>query len=288
MKARTRMLQIIKMQFYLMLRKMGFQFAFTVMMIYCMASFIVAVYKYLNSDVSSMYCAFTFCANNDSAPFFNYFKMLFPFLVVFPLAFSSMTDRLNQTTTYIFTRCSQKAYYVSLYINAFLGGFIVLFIPLFLNWFLVSLVFPHSGAFVFGEPYSKGFVEVVSDKSVIPFPWLFLKDTMAYAMVYDCFISIFSGVLSVFSVAISFAIKKYKIFALLPVFVILYICRILDMSSFDASIHGNGSYISLDPFSYVTITSLNGKRCFIIALFCFLIILFSLVQLWRMERKEIT
>lgn len=281
------MLQIVKMQFSLMIRKKGFQFAFTVMMLYAIGSFIFAILNCWNQDASSMYSAYTFCANNDSSPLFKYFRMLFPFLIVFPFTFSSMADRVNQITTYIFSRCQQKIYFRSLYINAFIGGFVILFIPLFLNWLLLFVTIPHAGNFVFGWPYSRAFTEVITDKSVIPFPWLFLKSTMAYAFVYDLIISAFAGLLSVFSIACSFFIKKYKIFALLPVFVILYICRILDMSSFDSSMNGNNLYMALDPFAYVSITSMNGKRFFVIALFCLLITLFSVFQLWRMERKEV-
>lgn len=158
MKARTRMLQIIKMQFLPYAPQKGFQVAFTVIAFYCMASFIVAVYKNLNSDVSSMNCAFTFCANNDSAPFFNYFKMLFPFLVVFPLAFSSMTDRLNQTTTYIFTRCSQSILCIIVYQRISWRIYCPVYPVIFKPVSCLTCV----SAFrriCFGEPYSKGFVE---------------------------------------------------------------------------------------------------------------------------------
>jgi len=105
------MLQIVKMQFSLMIRKKGFQFAFTVMMLYAMGSFVFAVLNSWNQDVSSMYSAYTFCANNDSSPLFKYFRMLFPFLVVFPFTFSSMTDRVNQITTYIFSLSIYKCVY---------------------------------------------------------------------------------------------------------------------------------------------------------------------------------
>jgi len=281
------MLQLVKMQFSLMIRKKGFQFAFTVMMLYAMGSFVFTVFNSWNQDVSSMYSAYTYCANNDSSLLFKYFRVLFPFLIVFPFTFSSMTDRVNQITTYIFSRCQQKSYFRSLYINAFIGGFVILFIPLFLNWLLLFMTIPQDGNFVFGWPYTTSFADLIADTGTIPFPWIFLKSTMAYAFVYDLIISAFAGLLSVFSMACSFYIKKYKIFALLPVYVILYICRIIDMSSFDSAKNGTHSYTALDPFVYVTITTLNGKRCVVIVLFCLVITLFSLFQLRRMERKEV-
>lgn len=133
---------------------------------------------------------------------------LYPLLVVCPAGFSLAREYQRGTRVYTVSRLGNSTYLASKYLAAFLATMIVFTVPFLLEIVLNCVSFPLSaiGDLSHRSPYEKAYVNS---------PYL-------YAIIGTLFWGMISGLLGIFTVALSSLIKvKYNVFLFLPVFVAL-------------------------------------------------------------------
>src|SRR5690606_20936544 len=216
------MINSVRMQFSLMINKLGFKLSFSCALIYSLASYVYYLITYQGVDVLYFLSANYLYAGNEHAPFWGIFQSYFPFLVVFPFAFSYLDDKDLNIDHYIIGRMSRKDYYIGKLITSFLGGGLIIFIPFTINLILCNITFQENNNTYFGEYNLLPYFETLSGTNVIfnteftgvSFLGLYLFSPLLYNIVYLLLLSLFSGIMSVFTCASSFFIKKYKIILL--------------------------------------------------------------------------
>lgn len=97
-----------KMQFSLMLHRLSFQFGFSLVMFYSLISYVSNLLIYRGNDKLYFYSSNFLYAGNAYSSFWGIFESVFPFLVVFPFAFSYLDDLNAKITPYILGRINKN------------------------------------------------------------------------------------------------------------------------------------------------------------------------------------
>ena len=152
---------------------------------------------------------------------------LYPLLVVCPAGFSLAREYQLGTRVFLVSRLGNFTYQVSKYLSAFLTTMIIFTVPFLLEIILNCLSFPLpatgdlSNLSIYDSAYRIG-VNRYFMKSI------YLYSPYLYAVIGTLFFGVVSGVLGVFTVAVSSVIRvKYNVFLFLPVFVTLNMSTIL-------------------------------------------------------------
>jgi hypothetical protein len=278
--------QSIKMQLSVMVRKKSFQISFFIMLGYVLLVFFYYCNKYINQihDISNIYTADSLFAANDSTEFSTYFNTFFPFIVVFPYSFSFMSDRSVRVVSIMQARMGVKNYYISKAFVCFIGGFILLFIPLLFSILLNQVTFPLSSATTcWGDfmdwNYSNNLlgtnVIIWSLEKGLPFLKLYLFSPLLYNILYTVIISVFSGLLGIFAVTVSFLIKHFKVFLLAPIYIIFFSCNLIT----NLLESEQRPFYNFEIMSYLTVNSTIGKSYLFFTLLCTSLVLVSTIFL---------
>lgn len=139
---------------------------------------------------------------------------LYPLLVVCPAGFSLAREYQRGTRVFMVSRLGNLTYQASKYLAAFLATMIVFTVPFLLEIILNCASFPLSAMGDLSE-------NSMYEKAYINSPYL-------HAVMGTLFWGMISGLLGVFTVAVSSLIRvKYNVFLFLPVFVALNLSTIL-------------------------------------------------------------
>lgn len=210
----------LQMHVGLLFHKRSFKVCCYLVLLYVLLTYLHYVFLFIGEDVSNMYSAATLYAGRYGVRYYGYFIRIYPLFIVFPSAFLFLTDRNSGICPLFQTRTGVAQYYWAKVAAGFIGGFFVIFIPFLIGLLLNIITFPlHSPAIIenwgtFTEEYN----EFVRDYL---FASLYVKHPYGYMVLLLFWFSAFSGILSSFLIAISFSIKKYKVFLLLPVYLII-------------------------------------------------------------------
>lgn len=281
--------QAIKMQCSLMFHKYSFKFVFSLMMIYSLGVYLINLYTSSGKDVSTLHSAVSLYVGSSIGEYFHYFSSIFPFIVVFPFAFSYLNDKSVNIIPFVMTRMGSNYYYSSKLIAAFIGGVLIILIPFAINLLLLTITFPHNDNTYFGFFHDINYgsrllgtnVIVSSAGKGLPFLQLYMTSPLLHSCLYLVFLSLFSGLLSIFALACSYWISKYKVLVFIPVYLLFFMCNTLDNFLFKSQ-----NYLNTILLDYVTVDVSPGKHALFFIPFCFVILFFSLYRSWQVSLKD--
>ncbi len=160
----------------------------------------------------------------------GYFLMIYyPILVVLPTSSIILDDRNSKMQLYLKGRIGQKKYYVSKAVAVFVATFVLFTIPFILE-LLAGVVCFHLESN--GDPSNFPYYQTVGDINNYFCPELYVYNRFLYGFVMIIIFGLISGILALFNFAIStMPIIKYKIFTLLPLYLVLYVLAMLQKIS---------------------------------------------------------
>lgn len=290
------LLRMLNYQFKVMLNKKSFMIAFSIVLIYCLFSYLTNVISFYHVDISQMMSANSLFALSSDQPYWGLFATIFPFILFLPFAFSYIEDRKIQITNYIISRSSSSAYLISQIVITFLGGFIITFVPFLLNLLLCHVTFPDNMNTYFGEYGNPNYYRTLTGSNVIihtdikglPFLELYLNSQLLYNLIFLLMFSVASGLLSVFILSLSYMGITNRLILFIPLYLFFYLSRALDSYSYNSSLEKGTVYHNYDWLTYLTVDSFYGKNynyLLYIALIILLIIVVSyIVALFRLRR----
>lgn len=213
------MIKAVKSQCAIMFSKQSFWIAFFGVLIYALATYLHYVQKYLGQDVSIMCEWREITCINSTNDFFDYFKLLFPFLIVLPFATSYFQDNYYKMECAFARRMGRKKYFVAKGITCFLGGIMIILIPFLINLVLTYITFPQTGNLYEGSfIYTHLAWECYGDS--YPAVAVFFSHPFFYESIFCVALSLFAGIFSVLAYVCSFWVKKYMLLIFLPVYLL--------------------------------------------------------------------
>jgi hypothetical protein len=269
-----------KMQLDLIIHKKGFQISFLIVLGYVILNYLYYVFTLWGYNSSDLYNPAVLNALNSDSKFSWYFITYYPFLVVLPAGFIFMTDKEINIIPIVQSRQSVQNYYLSKIIAAFISGFIVFSIPFLFNLLINVLTFPldASGTLTNFPTYSDTYFEYAS---CYLFSNLYHSHIYLYYILTILIFGCFSGIVSMFLVAISTFKLKYKIFMFLPFYLITYFIRLIG-NNLDLSLDFNyGDYLMASDIAS------NKNILFLISLILILLISIFLITLYNIKHEKI-
>lgn len=227
------------------------------------------VMTYRGTDVIDMYHPMKLLTLSNYSEYSFYLLQYFPLLVVIPAGFALFADKTLNQYIFIQSRIGARNYYFGKLIVVFLVTFTVFTLPFLLEILLNCLAFPITGI---GDPSNLGYYSesYIESTNMYLFSSLYLQSPYLYAVFFTVVFGVFSGVLAMFTVAISTFQIKYKVLLFLPIYLLL---------------HGVGMIIQLVPslsidtnyFLYLRFYEpLRNSTDNLIAFFTFIALIFSL------------
>jgi hypothetical protein len=261
-------------QFQLMLFSRDFKFSISFMLGFSLLSYMYAVLLNMNVDISQMLSYTSLFMGNHLFFPWAIFSLLFPFVIVFPFAFSFQQDTKLNTFPYFMRRFGKKTYFSAKYITTFLGGGLVIFFPFLLNLLLCYFTFPDNNNTEFGL----GYISYLFGTNVLrdtlyqaqPFAWFFLKHKLIYCFLHIILISILSGTMSMFALSWSYYIRRKKLLLFLPIYVLIYLGTFIDTFLFDTE---SIPYVNVNILSYMSIHSMYGKSMLFFLAYIFMLMI---------------
>lgn len=184
------------------------------------------VLDFRGMDVSQMYHPMKLLTLSYNRIYYNadvtlILTMLYPFFVVLPAGFSYMKEQQTKEEIYVMTRLGKKRYWTCKLCAAFLTTAIVFSTPFLLEIVINYLSFPikAQGDFSHLSIYSKEYEKMVNAYAGSTF---YRISPVLYAVFETLLFGVYSGILSMVTLAVSFvASVKYRVLLLLPTVVLL-------------------------------------------------------------------
>lgn len=262
------LLNSIKMQLLFFLERKIATLVFFLLFCLVLVNFFHNVITYKGSDLFNMYHPMTLLTLSSFSEYCFYLLQYYPIIVVIPAGFSLFNDkRLNQYI-YIVSRVGVKNYYIGKLISVFFVTFLVFTLPFLLEIVLNCIAFPMDAV---GEPSNYGFYteSYVAIITKYIFSSLYIQSPYLYAIFFTLVFGILSGVLAMFTVAISTFPIKFKVLLFLPVYVLLHGLAMVKQSypsiSFDTNYF---FYLGLYNPVFHPKENLIAYFAFIIVVFC--------------------
>lgn len=283
------MVKELRSQIYLMLHKRSFKIALLCNIMFNIVSYLYHVIystgKYEIEVISAVYA----CSISEGNPFWEYYQILFPFIVVIPFAFSYFDEKVLKLTYYIETRMEKKKYLMAKVITSFIGSFIVVIIPFLFNIFLNEITFPHNGN-VFGSNIHS--IEVTKDivgenviATTIQKGLVGLKFFLLYPQLYNIILvfllAIIAGIMGAFCFCWSYFVEKHKILVFLPVYIYCYLGNIFTRISEEI-----GLKINFSLLDYAYLNTNMGKSVIILLMELIIMIVFISISTYYTIRQK--
>lgn len=205
---------------------------FYVLLAMVMVNFIGNVMYFQSRDIVHMYqpmklLLLSYNRINWNATNTLMFIQLYPLLVVCPAGFSLAREYQSGTRVFLISRMGNLKYQISKYLSAFLATTIIFTVPFLLEILLNCVSFPMSaiGDLSNLSTYSDVYLEGV-DRYLLK--WIYRCSPYLYTVIGTLLWGFISGLLGLFSVAVSSIIRfKYNVFLFLPVFCVLNLSTVL-------------------------------------------------------------
>lgn len=213
-------------QTVLLLKKKESICVFYVLFFMVMMNFIGNVLYFQGSDVLEMYQPMKLLLLSYNRTNFNGTNtlsliQLYPLLVVCPAGFSLAREYQLGMRVFLVSRMGNFKYHVSKYLSVFLTTMIIFTIPFLMEIFLNYVSFPQAAT---GDFWNESIYDISYRNKINNYfmKSLYLYSPCLYAIAGTLMFGAVSGLLGVFTAAISSLIKvKYRVFLFLPVFVVL-------------------------------------------------------------------
>ena len=221
--------KMITMQLRQYMYSRRFKICFFVLFAYVMVTYLYYVVRFLGADYQQLYSAYTLYAGQDYLEFHGFFVLYFPVFIVFPASFIYLNDKNSGILPILQAKSGLRNYYISKVLAAFLGGFLVFFVPFLLNMLLNLMTFPLDKNTLISNwgTFTQEYCMLAQD---FLFLSVYLNHPLLYNIIFLFWMSGFAGLVSAFLVSFSFFIKRYKIFLLVPFYLIVMISQMFTNS----------------------------------------------------------
>ncbi|WP_157065218.1 hypothetical protein [Amphibacillus sediminis] len=195
---------------------------FFLLMTLVLVNYFSNVWTYQGTDVVDMYHPMKLLTLSNWSKYSFYLMQYFPLLVVVPAGFALFTDKQLNQYIFIQSRLGARYYLLGKMIVVFSVTFFVFSVPFLIEILLNLIAFPVSAV---GDPSNIGIYDVsyISGVHMQLFSGLYIQSPYLYAVVFTLFFGVFSGVLALFTVAVSTFPIKFKVLLFLPVYLLLYL-----------------------------------------------------------------
>lgn len=184
------------------------------------------VLRFQGTDVSQMYhpmklLCLSYNRTNYSADNTLLLTMLYPVLVAMPAGLSYAKEQQTQEEVFLIARIGKRNYLLSKLWASFFATAAVFSFPFMMEVLINCVSFPlhaqkdFSNLGLYDPEYAEMVHRYLFDK-------LYLASPVLYAVLGTLLFGVLSGILGMFTVALSFAIStKYRVLLLLPAFLLL-------------------------------------------------------------------
>lgn len=215
----------IKLQIGILLEKKVAIISFFIMLGLVLYNYYLNVVQYegtyTNMMIQPMRLLFLSSEEQYTANIKFSFLQYYPLFVVLPAGLFYASDVQSKMNIYLSQRLGNIKYLFGKMIAVFIVTFAVFTIPLLLEMGLNCIAFPLEAN---GNFYGNGIYTEIYVNSVSRYMFLgvFKISPYLYALISILLFGVVSGVLAMFTVAVSMFFSKYKVLLLLPVYVLLY------------------------------------------------------------------
>lgn len=211
---------IFSMQLKSALRSKSAMTAFYITLVFVLVNAAMNILTYQSTDLLFMKQPMQLLLLSDESGIPSYiFIQLYPLLVALPAGFTLVNDYQSQEMLLQVSRSGVKPYFRSRLKTAFFATAIVFMVPLMLDILLNCLFFPLDavGQVSFDMYTPDGIAEIRT------YLWysLFVSHPYLYAVFMTVWFGVVSGVLGMFTIAVSSFGFKYKVFVFLPAWFLL-------------------------------------------------------------------
>ena len=220
--------RMFRAQCHLMLQQKGFWIAFGILLLFNVGYYLDSIRTALGQDLYAVYVP----SDQFSLAYWRegmaVVPIILPFLVVLPVAFAACGEEQCASSMYGVIRGGKVQYYTAKAAAAFLGGGLIVWLPFGLQILWNCLTFHGAGTWYDGALYSARRMGVEGIR------WLTLYQLhpIAHQLLSVTVLGVFSGACSVFACSVALYIRKYKILCMLPVFLVSFITRSLQITGF--------------------------------------------------------
>lgn len=288
------MLSAIKWQLKLMINRLNFKIAFTIMMIIAVASpvFFAANGWLLELEKSTTVDKTYAFILWDEYPMSSMLSYLLPIISILPFSVIHFTNRqLNSTSVYM-TRLGVKKYYISQAISSFIGSFIIVFLPLIINITLNNIFFIETKTDYFDRKFfnmiendvPKQHLNYTDHPYAIPFAKFFFSNPIIYTIITALLLSLFIGLCGLLAYSISFKVKKYGIITAAPMAIVFYVG--LKNKAYWGSTIPTKRFVNYNVLDYFVINGAPGRNYLMLFLFGLSILCISIVLIYLKIQSE--
>lgn len=221
-------IQMIKAQLYLALQRRGFWCSFAVLMGFNALCYLEDVKWALTGDALKTMRPTDYFSLAIWRDGLAIFPILFPILIVLPVAFYAGDEEKEELGIYSIARNGYACYYRAKLAAVWLSNAILMWVSFGIQILWNCLTFKNWNNGYEGNLYSEMYF---LSKNI-----LFLDCYQIYPLlhqiIYVFFLGIFAGICGLFAYSIAIYLQKYKILCLIPVYVLFFCSRALQITGF--------------------------------------------------------
>ena len=254
----------IKMQLRVILERKVATTMFIILLAIMLVNYFNNVFTYQGTDIVDMYhpmklVTLTYYSENSF-----YLMQYYPLIVVIPAAFSLYADKVSKQIILIQSRVGARNYYLGKLIVVFLVTSFVFAAPFLIEIVLNMIAFPTSAI---GDPSNIDEYQFLSTIKQYFLADFYIFSPFLYTVFYTLVFGVFSGILAMFTVAISTFPIKFKVLLFLPVFIVLNLFAYLKdffpkietnhffyLTLFNPHYNPNGSVLVLSSLVFIILT----------------------------------
>lgn len=263
-------------QIKLMYKRREFQLTFFIMMLVCIAAFVVSCIQNYSVDLTRVLSADkTFILRDLGSNFLFLLVYILPVFVVLPFADSYYTDQKENIVPLVVTRTGVKKYFFSKLYSVAISSTIVTLIPFSVNYILGLIAFPLvSTNFHKASPSAEqAFYYSDNTLSHILFPEIFVNHPYLYNLIFMFLLTLFLVICSILVYELSYYIDKSRLFILSMLFITNDVLILLSNTPII------GGFIELSPSSYFTAYDITPNKSIGYLIFLFVSIIVAIICL---------
>lgn len=261
-----------------LLNKKSVRFTFLVLFLVMLLNFISNVLDFRGYDVISMYHPMKILSLSYNRTVYKadtalLIVQLLPIMVACPAGLAMAADKGTGAETMLIARLGRKMYITSKIIAIVIVTAIVFTVPFLMEIVLNCLSFPLAATadLTNMDAYSEEYLRATANYI---FPALYNAAPYLYAVLGTLCFGLFAGLLAGFTASVSLLVRvKFKVFLLLPVFILLYIS-----DSFKAK--------ELKWYNYALLFSDTPKSNTFLIVSCALLVSFCVFAVWYSCKRD--
>jgi hypothetical protein len=223
------MIKEVKANLYLLFKKKEYWLTFFSMLIFCCYTNVNEVMKNTGKDLFNIGRASDHFVLNYWLSYCDTYTIFFPILLGVMVGFPTFDENRNKNLVFSVARTTKKKMFFSKWIVSFLSGASVAFVPLMVNIILNEISFYKAVHHYYGM--EKSSMAFCNQRDVLEF--LYSQNELMYEIGYVVLVSVFAGACCMFVFSVCHFIRKFKIFTVLPLYVLFFVSNSLHISRFN-------------------------------------------------------